>query len=130
METIGRTIALASSAGGKGPGAHALWGTPHQLSACSHQWRAEVPPRSDVSKTFGQLLAVQRTMELATPLEEAIMDQLYKDVTFLDDVTGRVLDKAAAVTARKKEIQYFKEKGVYTKTRREPGMKIMVNKWF
>ena len=91
-------------------------GRRHQLLACSHQWRAEVPPMSDVSKTFGQLLAVQKfTEKLATPPEEASLDQLYSDVTFVDDVTGRILNKAATVKARKKEIQCFKEKGVYTK---------------
>ena len=62
------------------------------------------------------------------PPEEASLDHFYSDVTF-DDVTGRVLDKAAAVKARKKEIYYFKKKGVYTKTRREPGMKIIATKW-
>ena len=34
-----------------------------------------------------------------------------------------------AIEARTKEIQYFKAKGVYTKTRREPGMKIIATKW-
>ena len=57
------------------------------------------------------------------------MDQFYSDVTFVDDVTGRVLEKARAIEARKKEIQYFKAKGVYTKTRRQPGMKIIATKW-
>ena len=40
-----------------------------------------------------------------------------------------MFDKAAAVVSRKKEIQYFKGKDVYTKTRREPDMKIIATKW-
>ena len=60
---------------------------------------------SDVSKAFGQLLAVQGSMErLAMPPEEPTMDQLYSDVTFVDDVTGRVLDNAKAIEPRKKEM--------------------------
>ena len=57
------------------------------------------------------------------------MDQLYKDVTFVDYVTSRVLDKTLAIEARTKVIQYFKAKGVCTKTCREPGMKIIATKW-
>ena len=63
------------------------------------------------------------------PAEEAILGQLYEDVSFIDDVTGAVLDRRAAIKARKEEIEYFKAKGVYTKTRREPGMKIIATKW-
>ena len=55
--------------------------------ACSHQ-------------TFSQLLAVQKSMEeLATPPAEASLDQLYCDVTFVGDITCRILEKAAAVKA-------------------------------
>ena len=84
----------------------------------------------DVSKTFAQLLAVQSKIEkLAVPPEEAAMDRLYCDATFIDDVTGKTLDKTKAVEARKKEVEYFKTKGVYTKTKRQPGMKIIATKW-
>ena len=84
----------------------------------------------DVSKTFSQLLAVQSKIEkLAVPPEEAAMDRLYCDATFIDDVTGKTLDKTKAVEARKKEVEYFKTKGVYIKTKRQPGMKIIATKW-
>ena len=84
---------------------------------------------SDVSTALTQPPAVQGSMEkLATPLEEAAMDQLYSDLTFVDDVMGRVLDKALALEARKKETQYLKTKGVYTKTLREAGMKTIATK--
>ena len=56
------------------------------------------------------------------------MHQFCNDVTFIEHFTGGVLDKTLAIEARKKEIQYFKAKGVYTKTRREPGMKIIATK--
>ena len=85
------------------------------------QWRDTVRRRH-------QLLGCSH-VKLATPPEKATMDQLYNDVTFVDDVTVRVLDKTTVIEARKKEIQYFEAKGVYTKTRREPGMKIIATKW-
>ena len=88
-------------------------GRRNQLLACSHQWRAEVPPKSDVSTAFSQVLASQGSMEkVTTPPKEATMDQIYSDVAFIDDVTGRALDKSMAIEARKKELQYFKAKGV------------------
>jgi hypothetical protein len=34
-----------------------------------------------------------------------------------------------AVTARKMEIEFFKARGVYTKVKREPGMKVITTKW-
>ena len=62
--------------------------------------------------------------ELTVPPVEASMYHIYMELTFVDDVIEIVLDKAAAVRARKKEISYFKGKGVYTQTRREPSLKI------
>ena len=57
-----------------------------------------------VSKTIARLLAVQSTIEkLEVPPEEVAMDCLYYDATFMDDVTGKTLDKAKAIEARKKK---------------------------
>ena len=59
---------------------------------------------SDVYKAFGKLLAVQKSMEeLAVPPEEASLNQIYSDMTFVDVVASRILDKAAAVQARKQK---------------------------
>ena len=81
-----------------------------ELLMASHQWRPEVHQVSDVSKAFSQLLAVQESIEkltlpswfpterLKTPPEEAI-DRLYDGVTFVDDVTGNVLNKKMAMAA-------------------------------
>ena len=57
------------------------------------------------------------------------MSKLCEDVIFVDDVTGVQLDKTAAMAARRKEIQFFKDMGVYTKVVRKPKMNIISTKW-
>ena len=51
---------------------------------------------------------------MVTPAEELRMEGLYRDVTFVDDVTGSVLDKAKTIEARVKEMQFFRSRGVCT----------------
>ena len=46
----------------------------------------------------------------------------------MDDMIGMPLDHGMAVTARKKEIDFFKARGVYTKVRRESWMKVITTK--
>ena len=50
-------------------------------------------------------------------------------MTFVDDVTGSVLDKAKTIEARLKEMQFFRSRGVYTKVMRESHMKIIKIRW-
>ena len=56
------------------------------------------------------------------------MDELYADRDFYDDVSGMPLDKKLATQARNNEIDFFKDRGVYTKVRREPLMKVITTK--
>ena len=44
----------------------------------------------------------QKLKEWVTPAEEVQMEGLYRGVTFIDDVTGTVLDKAKTIEARVK----------------------------
>ena len=69
------------------------------------------------------------TLGMATPAEEDQMDEMYRDVTFVDDVTGSVLDKEKTIEARIKEMQFFRSRGVYTKVKREGYMKIITTRW-
>eukprot|EP00974_Lingulodinium_polyedra_P059892 5772533-Lingulodinium_polyedra.AAC.1 len=57
---------------------------------------------------------------------------LYSGYEFLDDVTGKPLDKGLAVAARETEMSFFKKMGVYTKVDRAAvpkGQKIVSTKW-
>ena len=54
---------------------------------------------------------------------------LYKWCEFCDDISGVQLDHAMATAARRKEIEFFKARGVYTKVKQEPWMKIISTKW-
>ena len=73
-----------------------------------------------------QFRSVHKKIEDLTPPEENDMD---RDATFFGDITGSELNKAEAVKARQKEIQFFRDRGVYTKVRRERYMKIINTKW-
>ena len=50
---------------------------------------------------------------------------LYEGCEFYDDISGVQLDHAMATAARRKEIECFKARGVYTKVKQEPWMKII-----
>ena len=76
----------------------------------------------DITKPFAKLLSVHQKLEKlieeaprprlmslqhklkewVTPAEEVQMEGLYRGVTFIDDVTGTVLDKAKTIEARVK----------------------------
>ena len=63
------------------------------------------------------------------PHEESHMMGLYDDCDFYDDISGVKLDHRLSVEARKKEIDFFKDRKVYTKRAREPWMKVIRTKW-
>ena len=45
-------------------------------------------------------------------------EQIYDQFDFIDDVSGRVLDRDLAIAARKLEMSFFRQKGVYEKVPR------------
>ena len=91
------------------------------------RWKCHMQEAFDITRPIHKLLSIQQKLEkFVTPPEES---WLYRDVTFIDDVTGAVLDKAEAIKARVKEMQFFKKMGVYTKVPREAHMKIISTKW-
>ena len=45
---------------------------------------------------------------------------LYEECEFYDDISGVQLDHAMATAARRKEIEFFKARGVYNKFKQEP----------
>ena len=59
------------------------------------------------------------------------MDGLYNDYDFVDDISGKQLDKALAITARQEEIKFFRDRQVYHKVPRSEawGHKIIRTKW-
>ena len=83
----------------------------------------------DEKKSLMTLGKFQDSQPMATPAEEDQMDEMYRDVTFVDDVTGSVLDKEKTIEARIKEMQFFRSRGVYTKVKREGYMKIIKTRW-
>ena len=104
------------------------------------QWRDEQAEIFDITLPFGKLmevqekaerlLKIQQCLQAATgPPEEDPFSQIYDGMEFVDDVSGEPLDKAEAVKARKLEMTFFKDKGVYTKVRRQAWMKIITTKW-
>ena len=94
------------------------------------KWRDKMNDCYDITKTFGKLLNIQEKLDsLPTPPEEDLLADLYRDSTFVDDMSGRELDKAEAVVARRKELEFFKKLGVYTKVIKQPGMKVISTKW-
>ena len=76
-------------------------------------------------------MSVQRKLgEFVIPPEEKVFDDLYGEATFVDDVTGSVLNKKEAVKGRQKEMVFlFKWGGVYKKVKREHYMKVISTKW-
>ena len=67
----------------------------------------------DVTEVVSKL-AEREDME--TPHDDEKWNDLYKDVTFYDDVNeGKELDKDMVMKARKLEMKFFKKMGVYKK---------------
>ena len=61
--------------------------------------------------------------------EEQHLEMLYGDAEFIDDVSNKGLKKDLAIKARLLEMRFFREMKVYTKVKREPGMKVITTKW-
>ena len=86
------------------------------------KWKDHMREVFDITKPFAKLLSVHQKLEKlieeaprpqlmslqhklkewVTPAEEVQMEGLYRGVTFIDDVTGTVLDKAKTIEARVK----------------------------
>ena len=86
-------------------------------------------------KKKAYVMNVANMMEnMPTPHEEAdLWAELYKDVSFYDDITGYAMDQEKAIAARKLEMDFFRKMNVYTKVpRREAqdgGHKIITTRW-
>ena len=103
-------------------------------------WRDEQAKVFDVTQPFGKLMALQSqaeklmsvkgcTVDPTCPPEEDPFAGIYDDMEFVDDVTGEPLDKEEATAARRLEMEFFKQKGVYTKVKRQAWMKVISTKW-
>ena len=93
------------------------------------EWRNRMYEKQDVTQTIEKLMNIQAKMEEMNPPEEDPMAHLYTDMDFVDDVSGQMLDKSMATKARRLEIEYFKQMGVYTKVKREKWMKVISTRW-
>ena len=105
------------------------------------KWRDERAKIFDITQPMGKLMALQEQAERlakleqcckgagACPPEEDVFAQIYDGLDFVDDVSGEPLDKKEAIKARRVEMQYFRDKGVYTKVRRQPWMKVISTRW-
>ena len=97
------------------------------------KWRRRVAEKFDIGPAVEKLMAIQAKMELEEPPHEADgaiqFRELYADYDFVDDVSGLRLDKSLAIAARKVEIEFFKNRGVYEKVAKEPWMHVITTKW-
>ena len=99
------------------------------------KWRDEQANIFDITTPMGKLLKLQEEaekmiqMEHVNPPEEDFIEQMYEGLEFVDDVSGEPLEKDEAIKARKVEIKYFKDKGVYTKVKRQAWMTVISTKW-
>ena len=59
------------------------------------------------------------------PAGSIVFADLYAGCEFYDDISGAPLDLAMATAALKTEIEFCKARGVYTKVRQKPWMKII-----
>jgi hypothetical protein len=57
------------------------------------------------------------------------MEYLYKDGEFVDDISGKSLQKDLVIEARLLELGFFRDLEVYTKVDREPWMRPITTKW-
>ena len=93
------------------------------------------PPEKGAEKVEGKGERPQdRTACEKHPREaEVNFGELYRKYEFGDDVKGGSLDKEKVMTARRLEMGYFKERGVYTKVpraeARQMGAKVITTKW-
>ena len=97
------------------------------------QWRDEKAKVFVFTQPFGKLMAIQQeaerpqSLEQTDPPEEDYFEQIYDGnfMEFIDDVSGEPLERADAIAARKVEIKYFKDMGVYTKIKRQSWMTVI-----
>jgi hypothetical protein len=95
-------------------------------------WLDKVYEQLNITKTVEDLMATQVAEVSVPPDEESDLElykSLYKELEFMDDVSGQPLDKARAVQARKAEMDYFKSMQVYSKVVRQPWMKVITTRW-
>ena len=84
----------------------------------------------EFQQSMERLMAIVEKIEPPHEPEVSVsFAKLYADHEFVDDMTGMPLDHSMAVVARKKEIDVFKNRGVYTKVKRAPWMKVIAIKW-
>ena len=99
-------------------------------------WRDEQAKIFDITQPFGKLMACQQKLEALSslaaetcPPEEDPFMYMYEDMEFVDDVSGEPLERGEAIKARRLEMDYFRQKGVYTKVVRRSCMKVISTKW-
>ncbi len=89
----------------------------------------------DISSQMPALMSIIEELErkqLAVPEHEAdevSMNQLHGDCEFVDDISGKSLNRAEVIQARLLEMRFFKRLNVYTKVPREPWTKTITTKW-
>ena len=94
------------------------------------KWRNRMCKTFDVTHTMSRLMKVQEKFEaVESPPEEDPFAELYEGLDFIDDISGAPLVKELAIAARRLEIEFFRNMGVYTKIKRESWMKVITTKW-
>ncbi len=94
------------------------------------KWRNRLCETYDITGTIEKLMSVHEKLEkMECPPEEDPFAVLYDGLEFIDDISGSPLVKELAVEARRREIEFFKRMGVYTKVKRERWMKVISTKW-
>ena len=85
--------------------------------------------KHDITNAVNAIMEVQAKLKEVGPPEEDPMAELYRDVEFVDDVTGAPLDKNLTMAARRSEIAFFRKRGVYVKVPRQKGMRVLSTRW-
>eukprot|EP00973_Karenia_brevis_P064903 9014096-Karenia_brevis.AAC.1 len=99
-------------------------GIKHQLAA--DQRKGNNLQAIDVSSLMKKLIGALEqddqgklalmALEMETPHDD---DELYEGLEFYDDASGQPLDKRMAIAARRAEMKFFRQRGVYSKIARE-----------
>ena len=61
--------------------------------------------------------------------EEMKLGNLYNGAQFIDDMSGKDLDKDLVIKARLLELNFFRDHEVYTKIKKESWMRPISTKW-
>ena len=94
------------------------------------RWRRKIVEDLAIGETIEALMHAQEKVE--PPHEQgAPIDcgHIYENRDFYDDISGAKLDHKLAVQARRAEMAFFKQRGVYSKVRREKWMTVISTKW-